>query len=130
MWGLWRVIIRKKGAHFYFAQNVSIRNFLRREAAQSAHACTSLGQGSKGTFLFMTFFHWVQQFPNSHLFNDPKTLMYHQEHGDFFPKVFLPHYYFLFFAFEGFFSYQIHNFSTKLLLCSFTFLYTDCQICA
>ena len=34
----------------------------------------------------MTFFHWVQQFPNSHLFNDPKTLMYHQEHGDFFLK--------------------------------------------
>ncbi len=38
----------------------------------------------RGTFLFMTFFHWVQQFPNSHLFNDPKTLMYHQEHGETF----------------------------------------------
>ena len=51
------------GSAVLFAENVSIRNFLKG-----------------GTFLFMTFFHWiVQQFPNSHLFNDPKTLMYHQE---------------------------------------------------
>ena len=49
----------------------------------------------------MTFFHWVQQFPNSHLFNDPKTLMYHQEHGDFFLKYSSPTTILFFFLFEG-----------------------------
>ena len=84
---------KKKRAHFYFAQNVSIRNFLRL-------------RGERGTFLFMTFFHWVQQFPNSHLFNDPKTLMYHQEHGDFFLK-----YSSLTTIFFKVLSYRNHNFS-------------------
>mgnify|MGYP006903839868 CR=1 FL=1 len=80
LWGLWRVIIRKKGAHFYFAQNVSIRTFSSNAPSFGPKAAsTSWGHRSRGTFLFMTFFHWVQQFPNSHLFNDPKTLMYHQE---------------------------------------------------
>lgn len=77
-------------------------------------------RGARGTFLFMTFFHWVQQFPNSHLFNDPKTLMYHQEHGDFFLKYssssLAPHQPLFW---RSPFSYRNHNFSLRLLLCSF-----------